>query len=224
MARGAGRSSRHGGPQGRSGAPDRQGHEGPQRSGLQHDGPGHDGPGHDGPRHNGPGATFSFGKALAIVVVAVALGVYLLSLGNGHGATATASSLGSTTASSTTTTTAAPTTTTPPATPSKSVLVLVANASHTTGIATYYSGKLSAAGWGAVTPENATTVVTTSTVYFATGQQANADAVASELGLPVTDVQALGSTVPVVNLAGADVVVVAGVDLASKVPATASAG
>ena len=218
-ARGAGRLPRHGGPQSQSqtSAPGPTGPGAHQADGGEHRGTPRNG-GH-GP--DGPGNPLSYAKALAIVVVAVALGVYLLSLGKGHGASATATrTTPPSTAPSSSTTTSAPTTTVPTAAPSKSVGVLVANASHTTGIATYYSGKLASAGWGTVTPENATTVTTTSTVYYAAGQQADANAVATELGLPTTDVQPLGSTVPVVNLAGADVVVIAGEDLAAKVPAS----
>lgn len=213
-ARGAGRPPDHGGL--RDGLP-----------GVP--GPGSHGPGSHGPSSHGPAGPhgpqgpFSYSKALAIVAVAVILGVYLLSLGNGHPAPApSATTTTSTTSpSSSTSTTGAPTSTTlAQATPSKSVLVLVANASHTTGIAGYYTTQLSKDGWGTLTPVTALTVETSSTVYFATGQQAAAQTVATDLHLPSSAVKALGASIPVSSTTGADVVVVAGTDLAGKVPTT----
>jgi cytoskeletal protein RodZ len=171
------------------------------------------------------GAAWSPLKAVAVLVVAVALGVYLLSLGDGqrsaspapttHSSRPTKSTPPSSTAPPAKTT---PTTSPPAAQPSSTVKILVANASQTNGIAAYYSGKLASAGWGTLTPVTATTAEATSTVYFATGHQTDASAVAEALGLPASAVQPLGGRVPVIGITRADIVVVAGDDLAAKVP------
>ena len=159
-----------------------------------------------------------------MLAVAVGLGAYLITLGAGRHPAASAPP------PTTTTTTTSPrtspkstpstTTTTVPsgAQPSTSVKVLVANASQTNGIATYYSGKLAAAGWGTLTPVTATAAFATSSVYYATGEQRAAHAIAAVLGISSSAVQPFGPVVPVANTAGADVVVAAGDDLASKVP------
>ncbi len=97
--------------------------------------------------------------------------------------------------------------------------MLVANASQTNGVAAYYSGKLAAAGWGTLTPTTATTAEASSAIYYATGQQPDARAIAAALGLPSSSVQPRASSiVPVLGATQADVVVVAGNDLAAKVP------
>lgn len=163
-----------------------------------------------------------------MLAVAVGLGAYLITLGAGRhpAASATTPATTTTTAPPRTTPKSTPTTTTTTTTaaagaqPSTSVKVLVANASQTNGIATYYSGKLAAAGWGTLTPVTATTALATSSVFYATGEQRAARAVAAVLGIPSSAVQPFGPVVPVANTAGADVVVVAGDDLASKVPAS----
>jgi LytR cell envelope-related transcriptional attenuator len=174
----------------------------------------------------GPGAPRHWSplRALVLVAVFVALGAYLIDLGAGRHPPASAASSSSTTTTTTAPTTPSTTTTTAPSgvQPSKTVNVLVANASQTNGIAAYYSGKLAAAGWGTLTPVTATTATATSSVYYATGQQQSAQAVAVSLGVPTSAVQPLGSTVPVASTTGADVVVVAGNDLAAKVPASST--
>lgn len=178
------------------------------------------------PRGGGPveHGSLALGKGLAVVVVAVAIGVYLVQLGGGKPTAPTAA-----TTPTTTTTTTAPststTTTTAPASaagaPSAAVKVLVANASQTTGVAGYYSKVLVSDGWGALTPTNALTVESTSSVYYEPGQQASAGEIASELGLSSTSVGAVSATTPVDVTQSADVVVVVGLDLAAKAPSTA---
>jgi LytR cell envelope-related transcriptional attenuator len=164
-----------------------------------------------------------------VLAVAIALGAYLIDLGAGHHTPASAASTTTRTTSTTTTTsTTAPTTTstTAPAGahPSATVKVLVANASQTNGVAGYYTSKLSAAGWGTLTAVTATTSESTSTIYYATGQQQNALAVAATVGASSTAVQAIGATthVPLTSTTNADIVVIVGDDLAAKVPASSS--
>ncbi len=195
------------------------------------------------PRGGGPESppAWSLGKAIGVAVVAVALGAYLVALGGGpHSPASAASHAASTSAPAKPTTsqptTSQPTTSQPPTTkppttsstpsgasstarPSGTVKVLVANASQTNGVAAYYSGKLAAAGWGTLTPTTATTAEASSAIYYATGQQQDALAIAAALGIPSSSVHPLASSiVPVLSATQADVVVVAGNDLAAKVP------
>ncbi len=181
---------------------------------------------------------WSLGKAVAVLAVAVGLGAYLVVLGGGRYAPASGASRAVTsarapaTASSSPTTsppTTSPPTTSPPASgastgahPSPTVKVLVANASQTNGVAGYYSGKLSAEGWGTLAPITAGTAETSSAAYYASGRQQDALAIAASIGIPSSAVQSLtSSVVPVVGATQADVVVVVGNDLAAKVPAGA---
>jgi hypothetical protein len=172
----------------------------------------------------------SYPKAVLLLLLAVALGVYLLQFRapapvRGNAATRTSSSTtgGTTTGSSTTTTTtsgaSSSTTTTTAAggaTPTKTVHVLVANASQTNGVAAFYANKLSAAGWGTLAPVTALTALSTSSVYYASGDQKDAASIATSLGLASSSVSAIGATTPVRSSTGAQVVVVVGDDLAAK--------
>ena len=200
-----------------------------------------------GPQHSlGPGGeerphALSYPKAIALFVVALGLGVYLVQLGGGQSgrhvaatspaASRTATSSGAPTSSSAPTSStsgapsggsSSPTTTIPPGeTASPSVKVLVANASQTNGVAAAYTSELSSSGWGTLTPVTALTAEQTSSVYYAPGEQAAAQAIAARLGILASAVQPLGVTTPVGGTTGADVVVVIGDDLAAKAPGTA---
>jgi len=218
-ARGSGRPPGSGGP---SALSSHQRAAAPERA--------HDGRG----RPDGP---TSLGRGILIVVVALALGIYLVQLGGGkpavpvsaraRPATTAPSSAGKGRASTSTSPTSAPTQSTAPtsttagARPNPAVRVLVANASHTTGIAAYYSKVLTSDGWGALTPTNALTVVSTAIVAYQPGQQAAASEIASELGLSASSVAAVSAATPVNVTPSADVVVVVGLNLAAKAPATA---
>lgn len=162
------------------------------------------------------------------MVVAVGLGAYLIDIDAPH---VPASPTSSNTAPHTQTTAATSTTTTIPGTstttaptgarPSPTVKVLVANASQTNGIAAYYTGKLSAAGWGTLTPATADSTEASSAVYYSSGEKPYALAIAAALGVPSSSVGALTPAVPVSTTANAEILVVAGDDLAAKVPAAA---
>lgn len=171
---------------------------------------------------NGAGGGNGAAKAVVLAVVGVVLGVLLLQAGQGHpSGSATSPPTSSTT---TTVPVKGTTTTTTAAAPSQAVKVLVANASNTDGVAAYYTSKLSGAGWGTLTPTTATTEVTTSAVYYASGQQAAATAIAKTLGLDASVVQALGTQTPVQDTTGADVVVVVGNDLAAQMAPSTTPG
>ena len=155
-------------------------------------------------------------RAVILVVVAVVLGVLLL-----HGITrgTPASSAPSTSAPPTTT---APTTTTTTV-PHASTTVLVANGTSAANVALHYTAVLQAQKWNMQPATDTTTPVTASNVYYAAGQQNAANEVATELGLKLSAVQPLTTTVPVSDVSGADVVAVIGPDLAGQgFPAPAS--
>jgi len=169
----------------------------------------------------------SYLKGGIVLAVAVGLGAYLLQLGApkvGGTSAAANSPAGSTSltgsgGSTSTTTTAPPassTTTTAANAPSKTVKVLVANASQTNGVAAYYSGQLSSDGWGTLTPITALTARVTSNVYYASGDRGFASTVASELGLAPTAVQPYGGSTAVRSTTGVQIVVIVGNDLAAK--------
>jgi hypothetical protein len=116
--------------------------------------------------------------------------------------------------STTTTTRAGGTTTTTMARSATSVQV--ANGSQGTNLAAHYSAILSAQGWATKPPLDATAQEATSSVYYATGQQEAAAAIATELKLSPSAVHPLTTAVPVTGASGNDVVVVIGADLAAQ--------
>lgn len=150
---------------------------------------------------------------IALIVGAVVVGLVLLGKGFGReGSLISTSSGGSTTTVATTATTAAPTPTTVAARPPAQVPVVVANGSGKSGIAGARKATLEGKGYSQVTASNAPSTATT-VVYFAQGAQAEADAVASVLGLPATSVQAMPAQPPV-DPGGALVLVIIGTDTA----------
>jgi LytR cell envelope-related transcriptional attenuator len=176
-------------------------------------------PGHlheDGTPRQGEGV--SKVKAVLLLVVAVLLGIGMLKVDRGPGRPASAA--GATT--QTTTSTSTTTTTAPPVSPSAAVKVLVANGGTVNGAATFFTNKLSKAGWGTLPPTTTSTTAAASAVYYASGQQGAAAAIAGALGLKATVVQPLSSTVPVSGTTGASVVLVVGPDLAPQVTAGTS--
>ena len=168
------------------------------------------------------------GKAIVLVAIAVLIGVFLL---RRNGTPPVTVAVVPTT--TTTTTTAVSPTTTPAASgPTSStvavrtpanVKVLVANGSSVAGLATRTSTKLHSAGYDTLASTNATVKALATVVYYAPSFQPEALVVARQLGVQVSAVKPLPAQgqVPVANLNGADVLVVAGPDLAGS---TASSG
>ncbi|MHB1775425.1 MAG: LytR C-terminal domain-containing protein [Acidimicrobiales bacterium] len=154
------------------------------------------------------------GRALSLVVLAVVLGVVMLAVGSRPPV--------NTATTATTTTTTAPahhghrsatTTTIPHAT----VKVQVANGTTAPTAAAYYTARLQTQTWSTLAPEDTTTPYSgTSVVYYAGGQKAAAQEIASFLGIPATGVKPLTSSVPVSSVSGVDVLVVLGPDLADQ--------
>jgi len=136
-------------------------------------------PGH--PPGTGSGTALPVGRTLAVLVVFVL--ATLLLVGQIHPGVAVS------TAGRPTTTTSAPTGTTTGRSrttatePRGKVPVLVANASGATGAAGLVSTRLQAAGWDVLPPVNASSTVTASSVYYVTGHQQPASAVASQSNL-----------------------------------------
>jgi hypothetical protein len=149
-------------------------------------------------------------RALLVLAVFVVAVIALVAVGTRPSVSGDSAAV----APTTTTTTVAPTTTT--TVPHSSVSVLVANATSQAGLAGHYSTVLTSAGWAVKTPVDAATTVSTSTVYYAAGQQASATAIASSLGLGATDVQPLTTATPVTGASGNDVVVVIGANLITQ--------
>ncbi len=98
---------------------------------------------------------------------------------------------------STTTTTVAPTTTTTVPKAKSDVPVLVVNASGQAGAAATVTNELQLAGWNVQAPMNATANVSTSAVYYVSGQKAAAEAVAATLHLPASAVLPYTTAAPV---------------------------
>ena len=157
-------------------------------------------------------------RGLFLVAAAVALGVGILA---SIGKTVTPGSAPAVAVvSSSTTTTAPPSTTSttrvlPTHSPS-SVKVLVANGTSVSGAAGKLKTKLAPTGYDLLAPTDTTSPARASAVYYATGYQGDAQAIASAAGLGAGSLQAMTSQLPVSNSSGAEVIVVVGPDLVSS--------
>ncbi|HWH35960.1 MAG TPA: LytR C-terminal domain-containing protein [Acidimicrobiales bacterium] len=160
-------------------------------------------------------------RGVALIVVAVVLGIVLLQATDDPLPLDTAGGDGEPGVTEATTTTAAspalPTTTTPPVTaldPS-TITVLVANGAGIAGLAGDVTELVDEAGFVTATPTDvrAGASAEESTVYYTPGFEEAASAVAEVLD-PVPSVAPLPDPPPVSDLAGANVVVVAGPDAA----------
>jgi hypothetical protein len=181
-------------------------------------------PGGRTPSTSRMGATSA--RGIALLVGAVVLGIVLLKATDPPDSLADASESTvpevTTTSTTVTSTTEEPaddesTTTTEEEAPEEEggALVLVANAANQAGVAGRLSDTLEEADFVVAPPANATVDVSTSTVYFAPGfEEAAADV--AELFDPHPATAPLPATPPVAagDLAGANVILVAGPDLA----------
>jgi hypothetical protein len=134
---------------------------------------------------------------------------------SGSTASAASSSTTSTAASSSTTAPAhsgSPTTTVAPS----KVSVLVANASGVSGAAAAVTNELRPGGWNLESPVNASAHVSTSTVYYLSGQQQSAETIATDLRLPSSAVGPYTTAAPISSIGTAEVLVVVGPDLATR--------
>lgn len=124
-------------------------------------------------------------------------------------------------AEETTTTTSRATTGTSVRAPAQ-VKVIALNASGVAGVANKASQALSRAGYQVLPAGNADKRSTASYVYYTAGFTAEARQLAMGLGLAATAVLPLPSPPPAPSLEAADVVIVIGPDLASKLQAAAA--
>jgi hypothetical protein len=148
---------------------------------------------------------------------AAAGGVTTTTVAGGGAAASTTTTVAQTTTTkaghngkATTTTTAPPSATT----------VVVANGTSVNGLGAHYSTVIGAGGWTMKTPIDAATAVPTSAVYYAAGQNQQAAAIATSIGVKPAQVLPITTATPVTGATGVDVVVVIGADLASTTTTT----
>ena len=161
-------------------------------------------------------------RGVALIAVAVILGIFLLqatdspdpqTLGDGDDGAGVGDEVTTTIADEDEELPLTPTTE-PPPDPS-TITVLVANGASVAGLAGNVTGIVTDAGFETATPTNVTPgeEVEESIVYYTPGFEEAAQLVAATFD-PVPEVAALTDPPPVDDLAGANVVVVAGPDLA----------
>lgn len=167
------------------------------------------------------------GRGILLLLVAFIIGVAILRStdpGGGRSSGAPAGSATTTTKAGRSTTTSAPATTTLPARPAAEVKVLPVNSSGIAGAGGKTGDQLRAAGYAntlAAVNSTSSTPVSTSTVEFAAGAEADAQAIAKLLNLPTTVVKPLASP-PVQDRRGAEVVILIGGDLATAINASSA--
>jgi len=168
------------------------------------------------------------GRGAVLLVVAVLLGVVLLNAADDAPPDTVAAGRSDDTPSETTPVTDVTTTvvTLPPRAPAD-VKVIAANGTDTKGVARKATDQLKDAGYNVLSPTDATKA-TASSVYFVGDFQREAEAVATNLGLPPTSVQPFPTPAPLPDARGATVIVVVGPELAQtyagSTTATTAAG
>ena len=178
-----------------------------------------------GKRAQPPGTTAS--RGVVLVVGALFIGLLLLWKGGISEKVVSAGDTVPTTTKAqagnkaTTTTAALVVTSVPPA----SLKVLVVNGSTIKGLAAKTKSDFVAKGYGAVSTGDATQQVTTTLVYFITGFEGDAKALATAMGLPPARVTLMPQTPPVKSLGANQVLVVLGPDAptATATPTTPTA-
>lgn len=168
----------------------------------------------------GRSAGIQVGRAIALIAVAVLLGLFLLrrSGTSGGGAGPALASATSTTQLTTPSTVPPPSSSTSSSVAIKSpqnVKVLVVNGSNINGLAGRLRARLSSQGYATVGTGNANQAATSSKIYYQPGFAGEAAALAQFLKLPPSAAQAMPNPLPVKDLAGGNIVVDAGPDLAS---------
>lgn len=163
-----------------------------------------------------------FLRGAGVVVAAVVVGALLMpSATRAPLNVADASGTSPTTTSPTTTTPRSRTTTTTQATivpGASSIHVLVVNGTSITALAGGTATYLRSRGFLTLPATNSTTKVTGTQVYAVSGPASSATTVTNALGLTASTIQPTTAVAPVRSTAGANVVVVAGPDLARLAP------
>jgi LytR cell envelope-related transcriptional attenuator len=160
-------------------------------------------------------------RGVALIATAVIIGLFVLR--NGFETTGGDGPSPQVEASDTTDTTAAdgggeaPTETTAPPAPRApaEVTVLVANTTDVSGAAGGLTDNLVGKGYQAAPPTDGQPALEQTQVLFVEGFEAEAQAVAATVGAPAEAVQPMPATPPVGDLAGAQVLVMLGSDLAA---------
>lgn len=160
-------------------------------------------------------------RGLALIATAVIIGLFVLRNGfetqdAGDVAPVVADTSDTTAAGSPDTEPEATTETTaaPAPRPPAEVTVLVANTTGVGGAAGGLSENLTGQGYVSAPPTDAEPALQTTQVLFVEGYQAEAEAVAAAVGAPAESVAAMPDPIPVADLAGAQVLVMLGSDLA----------
>jgi hypothetical protein len=172
------------------------------------------GSGGGGSRGSRPATGIAPVRAAVVLIIFVVAAIALVGIGTR--APVSGDAVTTTTTTTTSPSKTAPTTTTTTVAHS-SISVVVANATHTDNLAGHYTTVLAAQGWAMQTALDASTTEESSVVYYAAGQQASAEAVATTLGLKPAAVQPFTAAVPVAGASAIDVVVVIGADLVAQV-------
>jgi LytR cell envelope-related transcriptional attenuator len=167
----------------------------------------------DRPRRTSPA------RGVALIATAVIIGLFVLRNGfetqDPSDVAPVVADTTDTTAAGTPGTEATTDTTAAPAPrPPAEVTVLVANTTGVGGAAGGLSENLKGKGYVTAAPTDAQPALQTTQVLFVEGFQAEAQAVAAALGAPAESVVAMPNPAPVPDLAGAQVLVMLGSDLA----------
>lgn len=170
----------------------------------------------------GRSAGMAAGRGAALLAVAVVLGVVLLNAADDPPVDRVSTGSRDNDTPASTTTSVAPTTlvTAPPRAP-KDVKVLSANGTSVKGVARKITDQLKAAGYNVLAPTD-TKRADASAVYYVDDFEREAQAVAQNLGLGATSVQALPTPPPLPDARGANVLVVVGAELAQRLSGTAT--
>lgn len=177
----------------------------------------------------GRSAGMAAGRGIGLIAIALLIGIALYNSADNSPGTEAGSSAPRTTTTVERHSTTLPPTTLPPLRPASEVRVVVVNGTTTKGAAAKVSDPLNqTAGYNTLRPADATAAVKasppkTSLVYFTTGYEREAKAIAVFLGLGVKAVALLPTPPPAApaELNNANVVVLVGADLAANPPAQA---
>jgi hypothetical protein len=166
-------------------------------------------------RPGGRPPEFPLVRAILVLALFVVATVLLLGVIHPKTVASTAGTPAAPGATTTTTTPGHPATTTTTIPPSK-VSVLVANATQVSGAAADIATELKPGGWNLLPPVDATVSVPASQVYYVSGYEASAQAIATSLHLTPSAVVPYTTAAPITTIGTAQVLVVVGPDLANS--------
>ncbi len=162
----------------------------------------------------------STGRAVLLLAVAVIMGVWLLHALDDTVDTTTAATTTKTNTPQEQSAAVVPTTIPPATMPARSpseVKVLVSNGTGVNGVASKVAGRLQPIGYQLLKPNNTVNKEAVSSVAYIAGYEAEAQGVATSLGIATSSVRAIPNPSPVADLQGAQVLVIVGNELATSV-------